>query len=52
METKTKSTRHMLMEAMMRICKMESDEAYVISEFVAENQIIRPICNEPFSFAI
>lgn len=52
METKTKSTRQMLMEAMMGICNMESDEAHVISEFVAENQIIRPICNEPFSFAI
>ena len=39
------------MESLMKICNMNSSDAQNITNFVSDNQIIRPICNEPFSFA-
>ena len=38
------------MESLMKICNMDSNYAQIISDFVSKNQIIRPICNEPFIY--
>ena len=45
-----KSKKQMFEESLMKICNMDSSHAQMLSSFISENQIIRPICNEPISF--
>ena len=51
MNTILKTKRQIFEESLMVICNMDSNNAQIISSFVSDNQIIRPICNEPISFA-
>lgn len=51
MDTIFKSKKQMFKESLMKICNLDSNNAQIISSFISENQIIRPICNEPISFA-
>ena len=50
MESLFKSKKQMFMESLMKICNMDSNNAQIIASFIPDNQVIRPICNEPFSF--
>ncbi len=48
MESLIKSKKQMFMESLMNICHMDSNIAQNITNFVSNNQVIRPVCNEPY----
>ena len=50
MERQSKTKQQMFMESLMNICNMDSKSAQIFTDFISENQIIRPICNEPYIY--